>query len=440
MLLAQFLFNVCSPSSTFSSRIKGEAMEEEAPNQTEETEPRGSPEVIAAQKVQKMYRSYRTRRRLADSVVVAEELWWQALDYARQNHSTVSFFDHEHPETVASRWSRVTINAIKVGHGLCEDDHARTLAFQHWIEAIDPRHRYGQNLQLYYNEWCNSSSDEPFFYWLDVGEGHSVDLKECPRSKLKKQCVKYLGPHEREHYEYIIKDGRIMHKQLEVFLDTRKDSKEEKWIFVMSSEKKIYAGVKKKGSFHHSSFLAGGATIAAGKLTVQDGYFKCISPHSGHYKPKDENINNFLDFLQENGVDLEEIEVPRRSSNDDYEEEPKQEQETESLEPAATPHETTTKEDTTIQGVADNKDAANPRIDRTLSGMQISRAIVPREAILERINSKKEMNSYQLGHQLARTWSSGAGPRIGCVADYPAELRAHALELVSLTPSNLIQA
>ncbi|KAJ3700151.1 hypothetical protein LUZ61_003856 [Rhynchospora tenuis] len=414
-------------------------MEEVPPNQTEENYPRGTAELIAAQKVQKLYRSYRTRRRLADSVVVAEELWWQALDYARQNHNTISFFDHDHPETIASRWSRMTINAIKVGHGLCEDDHARTLAFHHWIEAIDPRHRYGTNLQLYYKEWCNSSSDEPFFYWLDVGEGRNVDLKECPRSKLKKQCIKYLGPHEREHYEYIIKDGRIMHKQLEVFLDTTNDSKEE-WIFVMSSEKKIYAGVKRKGSFHHSSFLAGGATIAAGKLTVHDGYIKYFSPHSGHYRPKDENIDNFLYFLRENGVDLEEIEVPRRSSNDDYEEKPKQEQETESLKPAAAPHETTTKEETTIRGVANNKDATSPRIDRTLSIMQIPRAIVSQEAILERINSKKEMNSYQLGHQLARTWSTGAGPRIGCVADYPAELRAHALELVSLTPNKLIQA
>jgi hypothetical protein len=49
--------------------------------------------------------------------------------------------------------------------------------------------------------------------------------------------------HEREHYEYIIEEGRIVHKQCGVLLDTRKGSKEEKWIFVASSEKKIYAGV-----------------------------------------------------------------------------------------------------------------------------------------------------------------------------------------------------
>lgn len=54
---------------------------------------------------------------------------------------------------------------------------------------------------------------------------------------------------EREHYEYIIEEGRIVHKQCRVFLDTRKDSKEEKWIFVVSSTKKIYAGVVRTHKF-----------------------------------------------------------------------------------------------------------------------------------------------------------------------------------------------
>lgn len=29
---------------------------------------------------------------------------------------------------------------------------------------------------------------------LDVGEGKDLDLVECPRSKLKQQCIRYLGP------------------------------------------------------------------------------------------------------------------------------------------------------------------------------------------------------------------------------------------------------
>lgn len=59
---------------------------------------------------------------------------------------------------------------------------------------------------------------------------------------------------------------------------------------------------------------------------------------------------------------------------------------------------------------------------------------VPPEKILRRISSKKGLGSYQLGKQLSFKWTTGAGPRIGCVRDYPSELQLHALEQVYLSP------
>lgn len=47
---------------------------------------------------------------------------------------------------------------------------------------------------------------------------------------------------EREHYEYIVVEGKIIHKQTGNLLDTSNGSKGTKWIFVMSTSKRLYAG------------------------------------------------------------------------------------------------------------------------------------------------------------------------------------------------------
>lgn len=59
---------------------------------------------------------------------------------------------------------------------------------------------------------------------------------------------------------------------------------------------------------------------------------------------------------------------------------------------------------------------------------------IPKEKILRRIVSHKEMQSYQLAKQLSSRWTTGAGPRIGCMRDYPQELQNKVLEQAHLSP------
>ncbi|KAK8340288.1 hypothetical protein V6Z11_A08G093600 [Gossypium hirsutum] len=452
-----------------------------------------NPQHEAAIRLQKVYKSFRTRRKLADCAVLVEQSWcvlylWKLLDFAELKRSSVSFFDIDKHETAISRWSRARTRAAKVGKGLSKNDKAQKLALQHWLEAIDPRHRYGHNLHFYYNQWLHSQSLEPFFYWLDIGEGKEVNLEKCPRSKLQQQCIKYLGPMERMPYEVVVVDGKFMYKQTRKLLHTTEETDDTKWIFVLSTSKVLYVGVKKKGTFQHSSFLAGGVTIAAGRLIVDNGVLKAVWPHSGHYRPTEENFNDFISFLRENNIDLTDVKMTpvdeeanlagkRRSINhlrcnsseEDFSLEVEEMNVKDSIEEVIN-----SEEQEISAAVGRPKSRRLISLSRKLTDLEIPKRTelfemskddhgadmpscnenpmdsplgddyermdetgvedVPKESILQRINSKKGMKSYQLGKQLSCKWTTGAGPRIGCVRDYPSGLQFRALEQVNLSP------
>ncbi|XP_038721852.1 IQ domain-containing protein IQM6-like [Tripterygium wilfordii] len=444
----------------------------------------------AALKLQKVYKSFRTRRKLADCAVLVEQRWWKLLDFAELKRSSISFFDIEKPETAVSRWSRARTRAAKVGKGLSKDKKARKLALQHWLEAIDPRHRYGHNLQFYYAKWLHCESKQPFFYWLDIGDGKEVNSERCPRSKLHQQCIKYLGPTERQAYEVIVENGKLAYKQSEKPLDTTGGPQDAKWIFVLSTSKTLYVGQKCKGKFQHSSFLAGGATLSAGRLIVQDGILKAVWPHSGHYLPTEENFQEFMSFLKEHNVDLADVKkspteeeeeelfkIEHRSSipvradlSDDIkglaQENSDSRQQTSNSAANCQPallklsrrgfgskiakldmpkradtfdifKTQTSSEDgyeTAEESFLTEEDFMVPKLNLFGEDEEVDEKPIPKEKIVKRIDSHKVMNSYQLAQHLSSKWTTGAGPRIGCMRDYPTELQFRVLEQANLSP------
>jgi hypothetical protein len=79
--------------------------------------------------------------------------------------------------------------------------------------------------------------------------------------------------------------------------------------FVASMGREIYMmrhGPIKDSNYRifHSTYLAGGTTMAAGSMLIEHGIVKRIRPDSGHYKPTNSNMLALLQTLQMVGVQI----------------------------------------------------------------------------------------------------------------------------------------
>lgn len=103
--------------------------------------------------------------------------------------------------------------------------HARIMGLQYFLEMVDLKHRYGSNLRTYHEEWKKADTREPFFYWLDYGEGKDIDMTACPRERLDREQVRYLSREERQYYlVQVDAEGRLCWAKNGARIDTT-----EKW-------------------------------------------------------------------------------------------------------------------------------------------------------------------------------------------------------------------
>jgi hypothetical protein len=194
-----------------------------------------------------------------------------------------------------------------------------------WLEVSDSKHRYGKNLRLYYRHWASlGHPTNNFFDWLDsVGVAQSdplPNLPDCPRSKLDTDTVLYIKDDEiSRNYTLQVKpsspyDGRGQILDIEGSpVRTGPDG----WIFVLR-DNVLYGSLKvtavcdddSKQRFHHSSFFGGKAVTGAGIIiTDENGFLTHMYPHSGHYRPREPDVQRVLCYLYSEGVDLATVEI-----------------------------------------------------------------------------------------------------------------------------------
>eukprot|EP00927_Polykrikos_kofoidii_P079512 TRINITY_DN76290_c0_g1_i1.p1 TRINITY_DN76290_c0_g1~~TRINITY_DN76290_c0_g1_i1.p1 ORF type:complete len:460 (+),score=48.78 TRINITY_DN76290_c0_g1_i1:122-1381(+) len=79
----------------------------------------------------------------------------------------------------------------------------------------------------------------------------------------------------------------------------------DKGIFIIDTFGRLHCGTKMRGIFQHSSFVEGHCVQVAGGIKIVDGWLVELSPHSGHYQPSQEQIENMINDWRSKSVDID---------------------------------------------------------------------------------------------------------------------------------------
>jgi hypothetical protein len=193
-------------------------------------------------------------------------------------------------------------------------------------EVLDPEHRMGAFLNMYYKRWLadfRKLGGMSFWEYIDqpgfraAWEGRSlvryVKKKNLPHYKISSKSSggqlrlcrgqrgerfdtrdkKILWNGVQEGWAIFVQDPAtsVIYSASAVASDERVEMDE------MAEEKRSDPDMQ-RSVFHHSSFLEGKPVLCAGEWMVIDGKIICVSPMTGHYKIKLPQFMHFLEYLE----------------------------------------------------------------------------------------------------------------------------------------------
>ncbi|MDR3478772.1 MAG: hypothetical protein P4M14_12175 [Gammaproteobacteria bacterium] len=131
----------------------------------------------------------------------------------------------------------------------------------------------------------------------------------------EEKSAKKTTPDEHSYYRVIIKGGKFYYESsIESFhlFDTKHYKSHDKETFAAYtinthgeiSAFNYYGMYEANKPFNHASMVAGAPIFVAGEVQINNGIFKKLTAHHGHYQPNIINIYHTLHYFKEKGVDL----------------------------------------------------------------------------------------------------------------------------------------
>jgi hypothetical protein len=172
---------------------------------------------------------------------------------------------------------------------------------------------------------------------------------------------------------------------------------------------------------------------------------QAIWPYSGHYHPTEENFREFVSFLEEHNVDLSNVKVNFYLTNKIVNKKIIKLwlwNKLTNLFFLFNSFQRYAIDDDAPSFIGTNSFINNNESQQILCPTQSTQSIATnntnkgiKDNNATQVKDKKyEGPIFDFSKRLSCKWSTGAGPRIGCVRDYPEHLQSRALEQVNLSP------
>ena len=183
------------------------------------------------------------------------------------------------------------------------------------LEAMDPKHRIAEMLNVFMDEYNKLKPDRLFLDWLDsmtptaqaglilkvMEENGQGGVFKPEWVRAFNRSVRYMHAAERRSYQIEIRNGLLF--QNDAPFDTGKMKTEQSGIgvaiFVQSADGTFYSSNHVWGRLHRSRLESDAAIRSAGEWQVRKGKIAWISGQCAHYKPTMDQLLTAIEDLQQ---------------------------------------------------------------------------------------------------------------------------------------------